>query len=257
VNPTVKLICRRSARLGCVWALLLACLAGAAGLARATTDDLFTQGLEFNRTGQFPEAAEAFRNLAKAQPAAGTLVNLGLAEWQCGHVGAAILAWEQARWIDPFNARAEANLKFAREVTQVDQPQLKWFETVSTWLPPEAWAWLACAVLWLTVGLLVLPGILRWRKTGWHQWLAAVAFGIFLLSLTANFGVASRSHLGFVLKKNAVLQLTPTQDGEVVSTLTAGEPVRQIRARGQFVYVRTLNGAGWMQKQALGLLCPR
>ena len=165
-----------------------------------------------SRAGQFPEAAAAFEKSAQARPAAGTLVNLGIAEWQRGHAGAAILAWEQARWIDPFDPRAGANLKFARQVAQVDEPQLKWFETASTWLPPDAWVWLAGASLWLAVGLLVLPGIFRRRKAGWHQALAALAFGFFLFSLTANVGVVSRTQLGFVLKKNAPLRLTPTRE---------------------------------------------
>jgi tetratricopeptide (TPR) repeat protein len=240
-----------------VLALILAWLAWLPCPGCATTNDLFARGLEFSRAGQFPDAAETFRSLAKTRPAAGTLVNLGLAEWQCGHAGAAILAWEQARWIDPFEARAAANLRFAREVAQVDEPQLKWFEIVSTWLPPAVWAWLACLTLWLTVGLLLLPGVLRWRKAGWHQLLAALAFGVFLLSVTANFGVASRAGIGFVLRKNAPLQLTPTQNGETISTLAAGEPVRQVRKRGHYAYVRTLNGAGWVDEKAFGLLCPR
>ena len=54
--------------------------------------DPFVQGVEFSHAGQFPEAAVAFEKSAQAVPAAGTLVNLGLAEWQRGHAGAAILA---------------------------------------------------------------------------------------------------------------------------------------------------------------------
>jgi len=107
---------RRRPGPGLVMALILVWLAWLPCPGRATTNDLFARGLEFSRAGQFPDAAETFRLLAKTRPAAGTLVNLGLAEWQCGHAGAAILAWEQARWIDPFEARAAANLRFAREV---------------------------------------------------------------------------------------------------------------------------------------------
>jgi len=225
--------------------------------ACAATEDAFARGLEFSRAGQFPEAAAAFTKSATAQPAAGTLVNLGLAEWQRGHAGAAILAWEQARWIDPFETRAEANLKFARQVAQVDTPQLKWFETVSAWLPPNAWVWLAGATLWLTVDLMVLPGILRRRKTGWQPWLAALAFGIFLFSLTANFGVVSRTQTGFVLRKNAPLRLTPTRDGEIISSVAAGEPARRLRTRGSYVFIRTLGGTGWLEQSDFGPLCPR
>ena len=98
----------------------------------------------------------------------------------------------------------------------MDEPQLKWFETASAWLPPNAWVWLAGASLWLAVGALVLPGIFRRRKAGWHQALAAFGFGIFLFSLAANCGVVSRTQIGFVLKKNAPLLLTPTAEGEVI-----------------------------------------
>jgi tetratricopeptide (TPR) repeat protein len=225
--------------------------------SRAATDDPFAQGVELSRGGQFPEAAAAFGQSAALHPAAGTLVNLGLAEWQRGRAGAAILAWEQAEWIDPYDARARANLQFARDVAQVDAPQLKWHEIVSTWLPPNAWAWLAGISLWFAVAMLVLPGVFRLRKAGWQQWLAALAFGIFLFSLAGNFGVVSRTQMGFVLKKNAAILLTPTHDAEVVTTLTAGEPARRIRTRGHYVFIRTLGGSGWIEEDAFGMLCPK
>ena len=235
--------------------LLLAVLVCRLSPVRAGTDDAFRRGLEFSRAGQFPEAAAAFEKSATAQPAAGTLVNLGLAEWQRGHAGAAILAWEQARWIDPFEPRAEANLRFARQLAQVDTPQLKWFEAVSAWLPPNAWVWLAGTTLWLAVGLMVLPGILRRPKAGWQPWLAALAFGIFLFSLTANLGVLSRTQTGFVLRKNAPLRLTPTRDGEVISSVAAGEPARRLRTRGNYIFIRTLGGSGWVERNDFGALC--
>jgi len=223
---------------------------------RAATNDFFAQGVELSRAGQFPEAAAVFEKSASNQPAAGTLVNLGLAEWQRGHAGAAILAWEQALWINPFDSRAKTNLDFARQAAQVDAPQLKWFETVSTWLPPNAWVWLAAATFWLAVGLLLLPGIFWRRKAGWQQWLAALAFGVFLFSLTADFGVVSRTQIGFVTRKNAQLQLTPTHNGEIISTLAAGEPARKLRMRGNYVFIRTLGGAGWLEQDDFGLICP-
>jgi hypothetical protein len=223
----------------------------------AATNEFFARGIQLSRAGLYPEAAAVFEEEAKVEPSAGVLVNLGLAEWQRGHGGAAILAWERARWIDPYDARAEANLDYARQVVQVDAPQLKWFETVSTWLPPNAWIWLAGTSLWLAVGLVVMPTILRWRKAGWQQFLAALAFGVFLFCLTANFGVASRTQIGLILKTNTPLRLTPTHGGEVVSTLAAGEPVRQLRMRGKYAFVRTAGGFGWIEEDEFQLVCPR
>lgn len=224
-------------------------------LSRASgTNEFFAQGGALDRAGQFPEAAAAFEKSALLQPAAGTLVNQGIAEWQRGRAGAAIRAWEQARWIDPFDARAAQNLKFARAVAQVDEPQLKWFEAASQWLPPDAWVWLAGGSLWLAVGALTLPRFFRWRKTGWQQALAAIGLGFFLAGMTGNVGVVSRTDLGFVLKNNAPLRLTPTREGEEISTLNAGEPACRLRTRGNYFFIRTANGAGWLERGVFGLV---
>ena len=236
--------------------LLVSALSGAGKNVNLETGDQFESGYASCQAGQFPEAAAAFERSARVQPAAGTLVNLGIAEWQRGHAGAAILAWEQARWVDPFDPHAGANLKFARQVAQVDAPRLKWFEAASTWLPAEAWVWLAGSSLWLAVGMMTLPGVLRWRKSGWQQALAAMAWGFFLFSLTANLGVASRTQIGFVLKKDAALLLTPTRESEVISMLSGGESARRIRTRGDYIFVRTAFAAGWIRREQFGLVCP-
>jgi len=234
----------------------LAALICTVTFSRAATNDFFQQGVELSRAGQFPEAAAAFEKSTQAQPACGTLVNLGIADWRRGRAGAAILAWEQARWIDPFDRRAGADLKFARQAAQVDAPPLQWFEAASTWLPPDAWAWLTAASLWLAVGMITLPSVLRWRKAGWQQALAALALGIFLFSVTADLGVASRTQIGFVVKKNAPLLLTPTREAEVVSTLAAGEPARRLRTRGNYYFIRTAFAAGWISREQFDLVCP-
>ena len=245
----------KSRYLGCC-AVLLAALVCFAQTGRAATNDFFAQGVELSQDGQFPEAAAAFEKSAQAQPAAGTLVNLGIAEWRRGRAGAAILAWEQSKWIDPFDPRANENLQFARQAAQVDAPQLKWFESASTWLPANEWAWLTAASLWLAAGMILLPGVLRWRKAGWQQALVALAFGTFLFSVTASYGVVSRTQIGFVLKKDAPLLLTPTREAEVVSTLAAGEPARWLRTRGNYYFIRTVFAAGWVRRDQVGLICP-
>jgi tetratricopeptide (TPR) repeat protein len=240
--------------LGCY--IVLVVLVCAVNFSRAATNDFFAKGVELGRGGQFPEAAAAFEKAAQARPACGTLANLGIAEWRRGRAGAAILAWERVRWIDPSDPRAMADLKFARQAAQVGSPQLKWFEAASTWLPPDAWAWLAGASLWLAVGMITLPAVLRWRKAGWQQALAALGVCIFLFSLTADLGVVSRTQIGFVLKKNAPLLLTPTREAEVVSTLAAGEPARRLRTRGNYFFIRTAFAAGWTSREQFGLVCP-
>ena len=221
---------------------------------RAATNDWFAEGVAAYRTGQFAEAAQAFENAAAVRPTAGTFVNLGLAEWQRGDAGPAVLAWERAGWIDPFNRPAREDLNFARQVTQLDAPQLNWFETLSTWLPPAAWLWVAGASLWLAVGMILLPAVFRRQKAGWHQVLAACGLCVFLFSVAANWGVINRMNLGFVLENNAPLLLTPTHEGEVTSTLTSGEPARELRTLGDFYLIRTESQTGWIKREQFGFV---
>ena len=234
-------------------ALVMAVLFSLAS-GQAATDDFYLHGLPAAKAGNFPEAVAAFERDLKAGPSSGGFVNLGIVEWQRGHAGAAILAWERAVWINPYDARANQNLKFARMVAQVDAPELRWFEQPSTWLPSNAWVWVAGAGFWLAVGMLVLPRVLRWRKSGWHQPLAALGFCILIFGLTANVGVVSRTDIGFVVKNNASLRLTPTSGSEFISTLPAGEPFRRVKTRGNYYFIRTTMAAGWIERSQAGLI---
>lgn len=143
--------------------------------AVSPTEDPFQRGIETYRTGDFTLAAKWFGDSVTRQPSSGGWQNLGLAEWQNGHVGEAILAWERAIWLDPAHAAARADLQFARKAAQLESPILAWHEMPSTRLPANMWAWLGGVSLWVAVGLITLPGFLRapnragrrlWRHRG-------------------------------------------------------------------------------------------
>ena len=103
----------------------------------------------------------------------------------------------------------------------------------------------------------MLPGILRRRKATWHQAIAALGLMVFLLSIPAQIGVQTRSRIGFVLQKDTPLRLTPTLEAQAVTRLAAGEPARWVRARGNYVLIRTGRALGWVEQDQLGLTCPR
>jgi hypothetical protein len=235
-----------------LWGLLLT--SGAFG---ASPDDLFRSGTAAYRAGNYVQAAALLQETAALQPASGTLQNLGNAQWQCGRTGQAILAWEQSRWLDPFNEAARSNLRFARRVGQIEAPELAWFEVVCTWLPVNWWAWIAGASFWLAVGIGTLPGIFRVPKAAWHQAVAALSLAVFLLSIPAHFGVGTRSRIGFVLHKDTPLRLTPTSESQFVTRLGSGEPGRLERVKGKYYLIRTNRSLGWVEKEQFGLTCPR
>ncbi|MDD5141629.1 MAG: hypothetical protein PHY43_15380 [Verrucomicrobiales bacterium] len=216
----------------------------------------FREGVADYEAGQYEPAVQAFRNSLAGQTASGTLLNLGLAEWRCGRPGEAIVAWEQAAWVNPLNQDARNNLLYARETMLVNPLDLTWCEQSSTWLPAGFWTWIAGGSLWLAVGMVTLPVFFRMRKKDWHQSLAAMALGIFLLSIPPNIGVFTRVEIGIVTEKNTPLRLTPTQSAEVVASLSAGEPIRRLRERGDYFFVHTQYGSGWVGRRQVEFLCP-
>ena len=215
---------------------------------------LFRQGTNAYAKGDFEQAALCFRSVANATSSAGAWHNLGNSEWQSGHPGPAILAWERGRWLDPFDSGTRENLRFARKARQLDSPELTWYETAATWLPADAWPWIASLSFWTALSLLMLPGIFGCRKAGWHQGIAASCFAIFLLTLPAIFGVQTLSRIGVLLPEATPLRLTPTSEAQVLGKLPPGETVRLQRSHGDFVYIRTDSGAGWIRRSELSMI---
>ena len=237
--------------------VMLLALIASGHISSGAVETHFSAGIAAYEAGQFEQAAQAFRDSLTNQTAAGTLVNLGLAEWRAGHAGAAVLGWEQATWLNPFDHAARNNLAYVVEMTQINLPDLTWFEETSTWLPANGWTWIAGGSLWLAVALVTLPGFFRWRKAGWHQTVAALALGVFLLCLAPFVGMVTRSNLAIVTEKNTSLRLTPTQAAEEIASLPPGEAVRKLRERGNYFFVHTQNGDGWIERRQISFLCPR
>src|SRR5262245_59174057 len=227
-----------------VWVALALWVFGFGPIYGETAQELFARGSAAYQAGDYVGAARAFRAAAQVRPAAGTFQNLGNAEWQLGHTGQAVLAWERSLWLDPFHWAAYTNLRFARKTAQLESPELTWYEVVSSWLPVNWWAWTAGLSFWLAVGMVMLPGIFHWRKLTWHQALSALGLAVFLLSVPAHWGVDTRSRIGFVLQKNAPLRLTPTENAQLITRLPAGEPARLERTRGAYLLIRTSHTTG-------------
>lgn len=239
--------------------LLLICCCGlllwtGEAVSGGATKPVFDVGVEAYNSNDFPRAAQAFRAASESQLSVGAFQNLGKAEWQIGRIGLAVLAWERALWLDPYDPGARNDLQFARAAAQLEAPYLTWYEIVSTWLPTNYWAWIVGGSLCLAVGMMILPGVLRLRKTSWHQTVTALALVIFLLSIPAHFGVVSRTSIGFVLVQDAPLRLTPTAEAEPVTTLAAGEPAHLDRVKGKYLFIRTRRATGWVERGQFDLV---
>jgi hypothetical protein len=220
----------------------------------ASPKALFEAGTAAYRASEYPVAAGAFQESASFEPASGTLLNLGLSEWQQGHIGPAILAWEQSAWLNPIERSASGNLRFARKTAQVEAPDLVWYEVVSAWLPVNWWVAIGTLSLWTSICIVLLPAVFRWQKSAWQQGVAATALTLFLLCLPAFCGVHTRSRLGFIFPKDCPLRFTPTSNAQIITRLNSGEPARFRRSRGNFLLIQTSRASGWVQKDEFALI---
>lgn len=215
---------------------------------RAVRADAFQEGQRAYEQEDFSLAAQQFALAVSNEPSAGALQNLGNAQWRLGRPAEALIAWEQALSLAPFTAAVEENLEYARETAQLETPELTWCEIAAGWLPANWWAGLACGSLWFAVAMLLLPGILRWRRVAWQQALVALGLGVFLLCLPANYGCWTRLQLGYVLESETPLGYTPTKAAEPVTRMAAGEPGRILRQRGNYFLIQTRRSEGWVER---------
>ena len=229
---------------------LLAAFAASLRAEAGKADDRFRKANAAYASGEFADAVGELRALSdEGKFSGGSLHNLGNAEWKVGRPGYAVLAWERARSMNPFNPNTDANLRFARHSARVEAPVLGWQERYSTWMPGGWWLIIASTALWGGVALLTLPRLFGTRRADWHQGIAAALLAIFLLSVPALLGLSKRAQLGVVLEDETPLRLTPTREGETLTKLPAGEMARVERARGEYLYVRAEGDrAGWLKK---------
>lgn len=232
--------------------LVLGVLFSASGEASVTIE--FEQGKAAYEKGDFSSARQQFSFCVRNELSAGAFQNLGNAYWQLGQTAPAIISWERALRLDPFARAAENNLKFARETAQLEAPDLTWCEIAAGWLPAHWWGWLAGGSLWFAVAMLMLPGILRWRRSATQQALVALGLGVFLLTVPANYGVWTRAQFGVVLEAETPLRYTPTADAEPMTRMAAGEPARVVRQRGKYLLIQTRRAEGWVEGSRFGLI---
>src|SRR5262249_29252222 len=139
----------------CFFAVCFAIFCAPCRAASTSASELFAHGTQAYADGKFDHAAESFVASATLEPASGTWHNLGNAEWKLGQTGPAVLAWERALWLNPFNTNAHSNLRFARKARLLDAPELSWCEICSTWLPANVWPWITSASLWIAIALVI------------------------------------------------------------------------------------------------------
>lgn len=224
----------------------------------------FAAGLQAYRQKDYKTAIEKYEAaLSGEMKSAEAYNNLGLAYYQEGDLGYAILNFERAIRQNPYLKDARHHLKAAKQRMTVPVKENKGFWMFKAWnalvgtLSSNSWA----MVLWVSLFLAAAGFIVWYNKLGdpaknTLAFKLGLGFAIFsILPMIWGFQ-ASRAeynnNLVIVVSPTAGVRTAPSIQGEDIMQLGAGAKGRIVEQEGEWNRVRLENGVlGWMPKKMM------
>ena len=203
--------------------------------------------------GDFVGAVTAWTEEMRAEGAtAGRLAALGNAEWRLGRKGRAMVCWERALRLDPWDPVALAGIRHAQTAGGVERPAAVWHEVYASVLTAEAWWLLGLIAFWTAVLCVAVP---RWRGHSASEANHRTRLGaltLLALCLPGIWGSRSLDERAVVRRTEISLRLTPTQLGEPLVGVDEGDVVRIDRPFNGHLRVVTADGkTGWLRANEL------
>ncbi|WP_309383015.1 tetratricopeptide repeat protein [Cerasicoccus frondis] len=223
----------------------------AAVVARAESPEaLFEQANALYQDEQYEPAIEAYQQMLPDHQSANVHYNLGNAYYQLDDFGPAVLHYEKALALDPRNPDIQANLELTQEAAQLTPDAPTWPQIIGNLAPVNLWAWLAAISFWVTVALVILAPMYRW-KGPLRGGLTALSIVLLAVSGMGLFGWHQRGQQGVVLSDEATLSVAPTSTSPAAGSVKAGQ-LAQIREQHGDYFLVSLgeDKIGWLSKTA-------
>ena len=255
----------RTRRIVAPIAASIALLLVAAGVHAAEPPPVSPQTTFFHanalyKDGQYTAAAADYEQLRNAGLESGNLYfNLGNAYFKAGERGRAILNYERARRLMPGDPDLEANVAYARSLTNAEACTAPVWERVAF---PVAHRMATDRLVWLTSSLytlllLALGGYRLWPRR--PRWLIYAASGLALLLVVCATSLAEQvlngdwqHHAVVVAAGETPARFEPADSGTVHFGLKEGSLVRILDTRQGWLQIARCDGRrGWLAKSAV------
>ena len=246
--------------------LILGIIVFLPGRAFADPTEAFTDGNTAYQAGKYEEAIQLYERLvSEGWQSADLLYNLGNAYYKNQNLGLAILNFERALLLSPFNQDINHNLELAYQ-KQIDEINVlppffvsKWWNNLSRLARSNTWSVLGLIAFWLAVG-----GFIYWQlaKVRNHKKLAFLAGGamilltILFLALAYNrYELETSSGFAILVEPTSQLRSAPDAESKIILGIHEGVKMELLDQIGDWYKVRLLNGEqGWVAKGELGLI---
>jgi hypothetical protein len=250
---------------------LFGCSLMLSGFARAQAADADLDAA--NRAyqdGHFAEAARQFEQLIATRGYSAPLCfDAGNAELKAGHLGAALLNYERARYLAPGDAGINHNLQLARKQAGLDSNSYRWWQVVLRSVNWTVWLDVILTCLFLILFALVgntfaevWAGATRIPVRLWRKFFRIIFF--VCIPLFLFFGFVELSAVGFgdrvdgvIVAKQGTLRLSPFASSEQTGSVPEGELVTVERRHGDYLWIdEASRQSGWVQEKELAPIVP-
>jgi hypothetical protein len=184
------------------------------------------------------------------------LYNLANSYARAGKPGLAVLNYERAALLAPYDPDITANLEYVRTSAHVATAPRSRFAWIAAAASPALAAWLGVVGI-----ILVGTALLAKRATSRLRWVRACGMlvGTALLSLTVSNAMLlwPRMHEAVVLINQTPALVSPVPMADTAFVLQEADTVAITAKHEDFVLIRTRSGlSGWVARANLGAVVP-
>lgn len=192
----------------------------------------------------------------QARYSADGLYNLANSYARAGKPGLAVLYYERAALLAPYDEDIEANLQNVRAAAHVPAEPRKRFTRIAETASPALAAWIGVVGIALVgAGLLARRITPRFRRV----LTCGILLGIVLITLTVSNAMLlwPRMHEAVVLIDQTPARVAPVPMGDTALVLPEAATVTVAAEHEDFLLIRTRDGlAGWVARANLGAVVP-
>ncbi len=228
-------------------------------------DDFDTANSYF-ANGEYENAIQLYDSIQQSGVESPELYyNLGNAYFRIGELAFAILNFERALKLDPYNADIEHNLEFARART-VDKIDVagemlisKWWKSARNIASSDVWAYTAVGLfifMLICLSLYIFTHPLWLRKIGFS--LAVIS--LFLCAISLTFSEQQKNFLqstnqAIIFSPTVTVKSTPDNSGTDLFILHEGTKVKVGDRVGSWVEITLQDGnSGWLPFKSVQII---
>ncbi|MCC8089149.1 MAG: tetratricopeptide repeat protein [Rikenellaceae bacterium] len=231
--------------------------------AQADTEELWNRANDAYAAGEYDTAVELYDSIASQGLTSYKLYyNLGNAYFKNGQIGKAILYYNKAQLIAPYNSDIEHNLEIANgyvrdRIEAVPEFFLKkWVRSVKYGMSSNMWGVVSLimfALMLASILCYLLSGKIAVRKSGFYTGILSLAVFIITVIFATNLrrGIENPPY-AIVISSSASVKSSPDTNSKDLFILHEGTKVKIVERLGEWREITIADGnKGWIAREAI------